>query len=167
MLWAVRILLIALILCWMVTIFGFSSANGKDSSSFSDRITIRVVHLLESDYEELTVDAQEKIFNKVSILVRKTGHFGEYGILAVLWMILLLSFERIRKFKWYVVLTLPTMICFIYAISDEFHQGFVDGRTPKAMDVIIDTVGGLAGAGVVLIVWLIFRRKNERLGKKC
>lgn len=167
MVWAVRALLIALILCWMSTIFGFSAANGAESSSFSDRITIRVVHLLESDYEDMTVDAQEELFNHVSFVVRKTGHFGEYGILAVLWMILLLSFDRVRKLKWYVILMIPTIICFIYAVSDEFHQRFVDGRTPKAMDVIIDTVGGLAGAGVILIIWLIFRRKNERLGKKC
>ncbi len=58
------------------------------------------------------------------------------------------------------------MICLIYAATDELHQGFVDGRSPKVMDVIIDTIGGLAGAGVIIVLWIIFRRKNERVGKE-
>lgn len=166
-LWAVRAILIALILCWMAIIFGFSAADGAESSSFSDKITIRVVQFLETDYEDLTVVAQEKLFHKVSFVVRKTGHFVEYGILAVLWILLLLSFEKIRNLKKYMILMLPIMICFAYAATDEFHQGFVDGRTPKILDVMIDTFGGFAGAGVILMIWLIFRRKNEQLGTKC
>ena len=166
-LWAVRVILIALILCWMVTIFGFSAADGVESSSLSDRITIKVVHFLKSGYEKLSADAQEQFLNQVSFFVRKTGHFGEYGILAVLWSLLLLSFEKIRNTGWRIRLIIPTVICFAYALSDEFHQGFVDGRTPKFLDVIIDTVGGLAGTAVILMIWLIFRRKNERLGTKC
>ena len=51
-------------------------------------------------------------------------------------------------------------ICLVYAVSDEIHQGFVDGRTPKVLDVGIDTLGGLAGAGFILIIWLIVRRKK-------
>lgn len=164
--WAVRAILIALILCWMGTIFGFSAADGTESSSFSDKITIRVIHLVESDYEDLSASAQQTLFNRVSFVVRKTGHFGEYGILAVLWILLLLSFDKVRKMKWKIIWMAPTMICFIYAVSDEMHQGFVDGRTPKIMDVIIDTVGGFTGAGIVMIIWLIFRRKNEQLGTK-
>lgn len=165
-LWAVRGILIALILCWMVTIFGFSAADGEESSSFSDEITIKVIHMVESGYDNLAVDAQERLFQQVSFIVRKTGHFGEYGILSALWLLLLLSFHKIRKSRWYTKLMISTILCFIYAVSDEFHQGFVDGRTPKILDVMIDTVGGLAGAGMILMLWLIIRRNNERLGKK-
>ena len=158
--WAVRILLIALILCWMITIYGFSSADGVESSSLSDKITIRVVYLLKSNYESLVVEQQEAFFQQISFVVRKIGHFGEYGILAVLWSLLLLSFSKIRNMKKYMLLIIPAIICLIYAVSDELHQGFVDGRTPKVMDVVIDTAGGLAGAGFVLLIWLIFRRKK-------
>ena len=165
--WAVRVILIALILCWMTTIFGFSSADGTESSSLSDKITIRVVHWVESDYDSLSISEQEKIFNQVSFVVRKTGHFVEYGVLAVLWMLLLLSFEKIKKVKPYLPLMISTIICFAYAASDEFHQGFVDGRTPKIMDVCIDTLGGLVGAGFIFVLWFIIRRKNEQLGTKC
>lgn len=164
--WAVRIFLIALILWWMIIIFGFSSADGTESSSLSDKITIQVVHLLEPDYDKMSVDRQEILFGKISFAVRKTGHFGEYGILAVLWSLLLLSFKKVRNMKKYIPLVFPTLICFIYAVTDEFHQGFVDGRTPKVLDVLIDTAGGIAGAGIIVLFWLIFRRKYEYVGKE-
>lgn len=166
-LWAVRILLIALILFWMTTIFGFSAANGEESSSLSDRITIKLVHFVEADYDSLSKTAQQKLFHQVSFVVRKTGHFGEYGILAGLWLLLLLSYEKVRKLKWCAVLMIPTIICLIYGVFDEVHQGFVEGRAPKIMDVMIDTAGGFAGAVFIWAAWLIFRRTNERLGKKC
>lgn len=164
--WAVRAILIALILCWMTVIFGFSSADGTESSSLSDKITIRVVQFVEPDYDSLSSAARNVIFNRVSFFVRKTGHLGEYGILAALWMIFLLSFEKIRNAKRHRILLAAIGICFVYAVTDEVHQGFVDGRTPKVMDVGIDTFGGLAGAGFILIIWLIFRRENEKLGTK-
>lgn len=69
--WAVRILLIALILCWMITIYGFSSADGVESSSLSDKITIRVVYLLKSNYESLVVEQQEAFFSKLVLLLEK------------------------------------------------------------------------------------------------
>ena len=56
----------------------------------------------------------------------------------------------------------------VYAATDEFHQGFVDGRSPGVRDVFIDTLGGFtATVFITVIAWLVFRRKDERLGKKC
>ena len=164
--WAVRGFLIALILWWMIIIFGFSAADGVESSSFSDEITMKVVCIIEPEYQDFSMDQQNVIFNKVSFVVRKTGHFGEYGILSVLWSLLLLSFKKIRNMKNCLIVMIPTVICLVYAATDELHQGFVDGRSPKVMDVIIDTMGGLAGAGVIIILWMIIRRKNERVGKE-
>lgn len=46
-LWAVRIILIALIVCWMMTIFDFSAANGQQSQSYSDGITIKIIRLIK------------------------------------------------------------------------------------------------------------------------
>ena len=42
---------------------------------------------------------ESSFFQTVSFVVRKTGHFGEYGILGALWILLLLSFEKIRNIK--------------------------------------------------------------------
>ena len=39
----------------------------------------------------------------------------------------------------------------IYAVSDEFHQLFVEGRAGRWMDVGIDTTGAIVGIGIVTI----------------
>ncbi len=169
MLWTARGILIVLIIFWMVTIFGFSAENGEQSQSLSDRITIQVVHIMKPDYDLLSVKEQEIYFNQVSFYVRKTGHFGEYGILGFLWICFLMTFKRVRYFfrQGTIPLLLATTVCMIYAMSDEIHQGFVDGRSPKVLDVIIDTAGGFFGALFLLLIWLLFdRRKHESLGKK-
>ena len=98
-LWAVRIILIALIVCWMMTIFDFSAANGQQSQSYSDGITIKIIRLIKKDCNMLSKDRQQEYFNQVSFFVRKTGHFGEYGILSLLWSGFLLTFKSIRKIK--------------------------------------------------------------------
>ena len=64
--WAVRIILIALIIWWMTVIFGFSAEDGQQSQSLSDRITIKVVKVIYPDYDSLTLASQKMHFNKVS-----------------------------------------------------------------------------------------------------
>ena len=66
--WAVRGFLIALILWWMIIIFGFSAADGVESSSFSDEITMKVVCIIEPEYNSFSMDKQNVIFNKVILL---------------------------------------------------------------------------------------------------
>ena len=38
--------------------------------------------------------------------------------------------------------------CFLYAITDEFHQGITPGRTPLIQDVFIDALGAVFGVGL-------------------
>lgn len=167
-LWAVRIFLIALILLWMSTIFGFSAENGEESQSLSDQITIQVVHILNSNYEQMDIARQQEYFHTISFFVRKIGHFGEYGILGVLVVGLLLTFEKLRTYKRICMLPvlLTTLIGMIYACTDEYHQSFVDGRSPQIRDVCIDTAGCFVGAVFLVTIWLlIFRRKRKNVGK--
>jgi len=44
----------------------------------------------------------------------------------------------------------------LYGISDEFHQGFVPGRTVDYSDALADSLGGVFSA---LLIWLHERRK--------
>jgi VanZ family protein len=52
------------------------------------------------------------------------------------------------------------MITIAYAISDEYHQSFVDGRVGSVRDVLIDTAGVFAAWA--LSRWLD-RRQERRL----
>ncbi len=158
----VRMVLFCLILWWMITIFGFSSATATESSSLSDKITERIVKIIEPDFSELSTEQQEELFNKVSFCVRKTGHFGEYAILGLLVGGFLLTFDwigqKIRR------ILFSEGFGILYAVTDEFHQGFVDGRSPQVRDVIIDALGFLLALCFIILLISIdhVRRKNSK-----
>ena len=50
------------------------------------------------------------------------------------------------------------LAAFVYGLSDEFHQSFVPGRTPDAMDVVADALGAATGVGVLWLTGRRFRR---------
>lgn len=149
----IRIILFVAIIFWMMVIFGFSAAEAEESQSMSDNITEIIVEGVYDNYESMTSEVQTEIWNKVSFVVRKTGHFGEYAILGMLVSLFLMTFDNVRKNKKRFVVAVA--FCAIYAITDEVHQGFVDGRSPMVMDVCIDSAGSLCGTVFVLIVWKI------------
>ena len=156
-----------LILGWMNMIFGFSAATDVESQSLSDKITIKVVKIINSDYDNLTSKEQSRLFDQTSFLVRKMGHFSEYTILGILASLFLYTFESIRrnkKFGWQKIMIVGAALwALLYAVSDEIHQGFVQGRSPEVRDVIIDLTGGLLGACVVwAIIKLVNKHKNNK-----
>ena len=159
-LWGVRIVLVLIILFWMSTIFGFSAETGTQSQGLSDKITIRAVQIIEPEYSSLDLTSKEELFNK--------GHFSEYGILAGLILILLFTFEEVRNTRKHIIMgaVVTDLICMIYASTDEFHQTFVDGRSGKSADVLIDT-SGTVFATIILCLIIVCagnrRRKNEQL----
>jgi VanZ family protein len=74
----------------------------------------------------------------LDFIIRKLGHMGVFGILALLlWRALSETTAWRRPWAWAFVLTV------LYAASDEFHQGFVAGRHPSVTDVGIDAAGAL------------------------
>lgn len=64
--------------------------------------------------------------------------------------------EKLRKNIIY-----TCIFCIIYAIFDEIHQIYVPGRTGKAIDVIIDTLGSCMGI-TLLLVNNIIKRKGKK-----
>jgi VanZ family protein len=42
------------------------------------------------------------------------------------------------------------ILVIIYAITDEWHQSFVPGRSPAAKDVVLDLISGAFGAFLLL-----------------
>ena len=80
----------------------------------------------------------------LDFIVRKVGHMGVFGILALLlWRALTLTTAWRRPWAWALVLTV------VYAASDELHQGFVAGRYLSGVDVAIDALGALVAIAAV------------------
>jgi hypothetical protein len=64
-------------------------------------------------------------------VLRKLAHMAEFGLLWWLWW-RALGFGGAAP---------AAGIAIAYAVSDEFHQSFVEGRTASPLDVAIDSIG--------------------------
>ncbi len=75
-------------------------------------------------------------------VLKKMGHFAIYMVLCFFWIWALHSTGRSRKW----VVRTAVLLTVLYAISDEIHQHFTPGRSPRVFDVFIDTLGALTAA---------------------
>ena len=83
-------------------------------------------------------------------VLRKLGHMT---IFAVLWLTLARAMDWRRPIS-------ATVVAILYAISDEIHQSFVEGRHGTPVDVAIDAVG----IGLAALAWLVTARRRGRPG---
>lgn len=149
-----RIIFLILIIINSLIIFGFSSQNGEESSNLSKMIITKIANILNVKEENKTIflDLGEKV-------IRKLAHFSIYTLLGI-WSISFLYTFNI-KLKYQVIIT--SVWGFLYALTDEFHQMFSNGRHASIDDVIIDTLGVIFG---LLLVLLILKVKEIIINKK-
>jgi len=81
------------------------------------------------------LSAQPSVGPELPAWTRIVAHFAEYGVLAALWLWALYPTLGPRA------LVVAGVISILYAISDEYHQSFVEGRDSDPLDVIIDAAG--------------------------
>lgn len=80
-------------------------------------------------------------------VLRKFAHALVFGILFLFVhsaIDITYNISQKRKYIYAVI------FCILYAISDEYHQSFVPGRNASAIDVLIDSLGVFASAGIKL-----------------
>lgn len=82
------------------------------------------------------------------IALRKLGHMVGYAGLFLLWWRALPGHPP----------HVAAAIAVAYAVTDEYHQTFVDGRTGTVRDVLIDALG----VGVAWVTWPWLHRFRER-----
>ena len=174
-----RIILGILIIIWMITIFLFSNQDGMESENTSDIITNRLVNeTIENNIEiEENVDNtnNENINNSVNVakynyefemykgevrlVVRKSAHF----IIYLVGGILLFNFFRTYNISLRNQIIYAILGIILYASSDEFHQLFVNGRTARVEDVLLDTLGATVGILLNLIcLKIVYKIKNKK-----
>ena len=150
------ILFLAIIV--MMAIYGFSSQNGSASSQLSEGVTRRLAQLFIPGFQEKDAKEQTETIARLHFYVRKMGHMIEYAALGFLATAFLLTFPVADSRAWLIAL----VVCLCYAALDEWHQGFVAGRSPGVTDVLIDGTGAALGAGFYLLV----RKMRRRFLKK-
>jgi VanZ family protein len=81
----------------------------------------------------------------------KLHHFTAYFVMGILaWR----GFKH--RVKMPIILALTSIVfCSLYAVSDEWHQSFVVGRSSDVFDWLADTLGASAG------VLLLHKRKQQ------
>ncbi len=144
-------------ICIMVFIFVQSALNAAYSDQESGILVNFTVHITGWDPEPTT------------FFVRKTAHFTEYMILGISLVFSVQdainrSMCRIRS---------ETKACMsawiigiVYAMTDEIHQIFVDGRSGSVRDVCIDAAGTLAGILVTLCIRKMRKAKKKKQRKE-
>ena len=136
---------IATVLC-MVAIFLFSSQTGSDSARVSSGV--------------------HKVLNFISLFkvipIRKVAHFSLYFLLFLLINSFVNNFIK-SNIKCYII---SIAVSILYAITDEYHQTFVTGRSGCFKDVCIDTLGVLI-ALLVYNIFLYFRNKKRKGSDTC
>lgn len=145
-----RIIYLILIILQLITIFSFSSENGKKSSGRSKKVVNDIINV----YEKITnksVD-NEKVMKKMEYPIRKCAHFTLYFVLGILVILFLFTFN-LKHYYLYAII-----FVYLAALLDEFHQTFVSNRFGNITDTFIDISGCITS---LLIIRLIRRKEND------
>ena len=147
------------VVLWIAFILSNSSQTGAESGSLSRSVC----------------DAINSFFDKIGLnislsehFLRKSAHFCEYMILAVLICIDILSFsaffEKIKQKRKLIWLSLALPVSAAVALFDEFGvQMMTEGRGPSFRDVLIDTSGAVLGVlAVISVLWLHYKLVGVR-----
>jgi VanZ family protein len=92
------------------------------------------------------------VFGAYDLLIKKLGHATGYAMLGLAYFYALPP--RLRSgYRWLLAL----LMAVLFALSDEFHQSFIEGRNSSLIDVMIDT----AGAMVALTVGVFYSSNSS------
>lgn len=154
-----RLVLTGAVLLWMGVIFFMSAQPAETSADLSGGISGMVQRIFFRNWKELSEYDFVLHMTSLDYLIRKAAHFTEYAILGGLLSAALYQwFPKFRVSVWY-----AGILGMMYAITDEFHQHFVEGRSMQVFDVCVDTIGVCVGAVVVcgIMAMVLYAKLRE------
>lgn len=147
-----RIIAILFSIIWMIVIFRFSMDDASKSHELSDLcVTIFNKAIMYFTGKDLRISITPDHYSMIELFFRKLAHMSIYCVLSVSVMGVLFTFN----INMFIRMVITTLICFGYALTDEFHQMFVAGRTASFFDCLIDTTGAILGLVIALIIYCI------------
>lgn len=133
-----RIFSIIAVVAVMVIIFSLSAQNSTDSKETSTIVGGFLSVFFKGDIP------QEEL--------RTFAHFCEYALLGFL------MYNAFCSFRIKLAPVTSVFSAFLYALSDEIHQIFVDGRAFQLQDLAVDLCGIISG---MLLIFIIFTTINK------
>lgn len=150
-----RIVYILLILIWMIVVFAFSNQPSDESSKTSGKTAKVIVNTLPKT-KKLDENTKEEEAAKLDPYIRKIAHYSIYTLGGVL----IVCFMNTYKISYRKKIVYSQIIGSMYAITDEFHQLFVAGRSAEFKDVFLDSIGVATGIAIGLIIYKIKKKVN-------
>lgn len=144
----------------MVLIFCMSATPGEESSDMSLSVGWFLYRIFVPGFRSWTASRQLMFAENVDFFVRKCAHAAEYAVLAVFVRTVLRSRKEPSDEKKAALSGLA--FAFLYACTDEFHQLFVEGRSGRFSDVMIDTGGAAAGLLLTALVRRCGKKRRNR-----
>ncbi|MBS7007259.1 VanZ family protein [Anaerostipes sp.] len=136
----------------MTGIFLFSAKTASTSEQMSMGVTRFLTKYIGMNH----------VLSVMDHYVRKTAHFMEYALLAVL----VYNALKIDITKKLYLFSAAQFICSFYAATDELHQYFVPGRSCQLKDVLIDSCGALTGICLCFLFSALTRKIRRKPEKK-
>ena len=135
--------LLALTILLCVVIFLFSAETAAESSIKSGGLIELIVKLFGVEFTDF--------------IMRKFAHASEFALLGF-FSAATVSVYTLDLKKLYT----SVVFSVVYAVSDEIHQIFVDGRACQFRDVCIDSAGVLLGTAVVALIFYLYLKKMNK-----
>ncbi|MBQ9978114.1 MAG: VanZ family protein [Clostridia bacterium] len=154
----IRYVFWAFTLAIMVFIFVMSGQTSQESDNTSSSFINSIFTLFMDNFKGLSEIEKEAIIQSFQFIVRKLAHFSIYAALGVCSYSAIATYNLVKMKKFFLSLG----FCFVYSLTDEFHQIFVEGRAGRLYDVAIDSVGALAGILFVILVLFIYKKITSR-----
>lgn len=149
-----KYILLIVVVLWAGLIYYASSRDSATSNRHSKYVitivttnAVRITNKLRITKIEINNNNISRITNKLNYPIRKLAHFSIYFILGILIYLTTISFGASKKSIYIIIL-----ICFIYSLTDEYHQAFIVGRSSKFLDCLIDTSGSITGCLIELLI---------------
>lgn len=155
------------LICWLFVIFYMSAQPYEDqdlrpwihNSSLDEKVE-KPLSKIQIHYGGREISVQQMgSAAMLEFFIRKLAHLLEYMVLGILVLRLLAVLCRIQiPF----LLLISLVICSLYAALDELHQHYTGGRTPMAVDVLLDT----SGAALGIMTYFLYRHLLKGRGDK-
>ncbi len=156
-----RVCLIAIIVAWCTFIFIMSGETADISSDRSEGLSEKIINAFLNMFG---VESEDRTFiiESFEVILRKCAHMFAYFVLASLSLCFFFTFKKLSALYGSLLSSAFTLV---YALSDEIHQLYVEGRSGSLFDVMIDMIGALIGIAFVLIVafWVSKAKKKKHL----
>ena len=100
-------------------------------------------------------DLKSGLVSNYDLVIRTFAHFAEFAVLAILFSRIGYLEEKSKRYG--LIFIISVVAAALYAVSDEYHQSFIEGRQAAAVDVLIDSVGAFIGAAT----YYFYKAKNR------